>query len=94
MQKKKRYNCTVCNTEWECYVYDEFITPFSICLYCLMDVEEIFRKKNKIIETCILCDTSKECNKIPLSNNPVKSEIFICNDCFQKMKTLIKEKVQ
>lgn len=92
MQKKKKYVCTVCNTQWECYVYDEFSTPFSVCLYCLMDIESTFRKLSAVNETCTLCDTNKECHKIILSNNPVRNYIFICNDCFSKMKNLMKEK--
>lgn len=92
MQKKKKYTCTVCNTEWECYVYNEFSTPFSVCLYCLMDIENTFRKLPPINETCTLCDTNKECHRIILSNNPVKNDMFICNDCLSKIKSLMKEK--
>ena len=92
MQKKKKYVCTVCNTQWDCYVYDEFATPFSICLYCLMDAESEFRYGDAIKNTCTLCDTNKECREIKLSNNPVQNEIYICNDCFAKIKELMKEK--
>ena len=73
-------------------MYDEFSTPFSVCLYCLMDIESAFRRNLAENNTCTLCDTSKECHKIMLSNNPVQNHIFICNDCFSKVKELMKEK--
>jgi hypothetical protein len=57
-----------------------------------MDIESAFRKLPAITETCTLCDTSKECHRIIMSNNPVRTEMFICNDCFSKMKELMKEK--
>lgn len=57
-----------------------------------MDVEETFRKKPSVTETCTLCDTNKECKKIHLSNNPVKNSVFICNECFNKIKDLIRTK--
>ncbi|MGV8151329.1 MAG: hypothetical protein ACP5NV_06400 [Candidatus Woesearchaeota archaeon] len=90
MHRRKNYNCTVCSTSWECYVYDEFATPFSVCLYCMMDIENIFRRYPKVNETCNLCDTSKECSKIPLSNNAVTNEIFICTECFAKIKEIMR----
>ena len=91
MNKKKDYICSVCNTSWECYVFTEFSTPFSICKYCYMDIDSILNKSTPVSGTCILCDTAKECFKIPLSNNPARSEMILCRECFSKIKELIRE---
>ena len=82
MIKKKSYNCTVCHTSWECYVFDEFSTPFSTCMYCFMDIENIIKRYPQVQETCALCDTAKPCHKIPLVNNPVNNHMFLCKECF------------
>ncbi|HIH32508.1 TPA: hypothetical protein HA235_07425 [Candidatus Woesearchaeota archaeon] len=92
MNKKKNYLCSVCNTQWECYIFDEFIAPFSACVYCYMDIMNIINNDQKVNETCNLCDTTKPCIKVDLANNPVKNNMFVCNDCYERMKELIREK--
>jgi hypothetical protein len=91
MNKKKSYNCSICNTSWECYAFTEFATPFSTCKFCYMDISNIIKKKYTINNRCMLCDTSKECFKIPLTNNPIKPEMMLCFECFSIIKELIEQ---
>ena len=91
MIKKKGYLCTVCGGSWECYVFEEFIMPFAICIYCYIDLDNIFNKHKKSQQACTLCDEQKHCASIPLLNNAVMTSINLCVDCHRKIKTIVEK---
>jgi len=92
MHKKKSYLCSICNTSWECYIFDEFNLPFSICLYCYLDLENMVKKSSASMQVCVLCDTSKPCISLKVSNSVMTDKINVCRECFYKMKGLIERK--
>lgn len=93
MHKQTPYHCEVCNSSKECYVFDKFNRPFSICMDCFLNMDDKISDENPkmIIKNCDLCDDEKACYIIDISNSPVKNHCFLCKECFDKMKLGIEE---
>ncbi|MBN1377325.1 hypothetical protein JW949_03295 [Candidatus Woesearchaeota archaeon] len=93
MQTKKEYKCDLCNQKKECYVFEEFNIPFSLCKDCYVKLE--LEKDSDILaedKTCQLCDNTRACYKFHhLHTSFLRSNILICEECFEKLEKLIEQ---
>ena len=90
---KDDYRCSSCNTSRSCFVFNEFVLPFALCMECYVRIKAQLDGLEPEEHTCMLCDASKDIvYPIKTQNNLLLSGIlFMCKDCFENLTKLMQE---
>ena len=94
MDVKDRYVCTSCGVSKSCFVFNEFVFPFALCMECFVKIRVQFDDLEPEARTCTLCDTMKD-DVYPLktqNNLLLNGILFTCKSCFAKVESLMQDK--
>ena len=91
---RDEYQCLSCNEQKSCFVFDEFASPFALCMECYVRMKSEHPHLPHSENNCMLCDTTKESTHPFRITNPiiVHSTLHICDECFERFSKLVEDK--
>jgi len=92
MQVKHNHNCSLCDTQKTCFVFDEFSLLFSICRSCYDELIKNIPDFDVVETECSFCEKNRTCRSITgFPDSIFFTELNLCGECLKKMQLKIDE---
>ncbi len=87
MQVKHNHNCSLCNTQKTCFVFDEFNILFSLCRSCYDKLLSDLHTYDVVETECSFCEKNRTCRAISgFPDSMFFVELNMCGECLNKIQ--------